>query len=131
MIDAYNLTEQELEPGEYVTFNGYNFGGNRWCSNDQNSLTITKTGTYEIEGIVSAQPSVAGQMQFNLTRNGTNIPGGFIYLPGAAITTINTASTKVVVNAFAGTTFGLRNNTATNPVTLPEQATSIIIRRIA
>lgn len=131
MIDAYNLTEQELEQGEYVTFNGYNFGGNKFCNSDQNSLTITRTGVYEIEGIVSATPSVAGQMQFNLTRNGTNIPGGYIYLPGASITAIDTASTKVVVNAFAGTTFGIRNNTATNPVTLPEQATSIIIKRIA
>ena len=131
MIDAYNLTEQTLEPNDYVTFNGYNFGGNRWCSSVQNSLTITRTGTYEIEAIVNATPTVAGQIQFNLTRNGTNIPGGFIYLPGVATTTTENGSTKVIVNAYAGTTFGLRNNTATNPVIIPEQATSIIIRRIA
>jgi hypothetical protein len=131
MINAYNLTEQTLEPGDYVTFNGYNFGGNRWCNADQNSLTITRTGTYEIEGIVNATPTVEGQMQFNLTRNGTNIPGGFIYLPGTTVDVTENGSTKVVVNAYAGTTFGLRNNTVTNPVTIPEQATSIIIRRIA
>jgi len=131
MIDAYNLTEQTLATGDYVTFNGYNYGGNKWCSADQNSLTITRTGTYEIEGIVNATPTVAGQMQFNLTRNGTNIPGGFVYLPGTTVGITENGSARVIVNAFAGTTFGIRNNTATNPVTIPEQATSIIIKRVA
>ena len=131
MINAYNLAGEELNQNDYVTFNGYNFGGYRWCSQDNNSLTITKTGTYEIEAVVNAQPSVAGQMQFNITRNSANIPGGFIYLPGVATTTIENGSAKVIVNAFAGTTFGLKNNTATNPVILPEQGTSITIKRVA
>lgn len=131
MINAYNLTEQTLEPGEFVTFDGYNFGCNKFCSSDQSSLTITRTGTYEIRANVSVTPTIAGQMQFNLTRNSANIPGGFIYLPGTAVGTIESGSASVIVNAFAGTSFGLRNNTATNPVTLPERATSITIRRIA
>ena len=131
MINAYNLTEQELTQGEFVSFNGYNFGGNKFCSGDQSSLTVTRTGTYEITATVNATPTVAGQMQFNLTRNGANIPGGFIYLPGTTVGVIENGSTKVIVNAFAGTSFGLRNNTETNPVTLPEQATSITIKRVA
>lgn len=131
MINAYNLTEQTLSTGDYVTFNGYNFGGNKFCSGDQNSLTVTRTGTYEIQVVVNATPTVAGQMQFNITRNGSNIPGGFIYLPGVATTTTENGSAKVIVNAFAGTTFGLRNNTETNDVVLPEQATTITIKRVA
>ena len=131
MINAYNLTEQTLESGEFVVFDGYNFGCNKFCSSDQSSLTITRTGTYEITATVNATPTVAGQMQFNLTRNSANIPGGFIYLSGATVGTIENGSVSVVVNAFAGTSFGLRNNTATNPVTLPERATTITIRRLA
>jgi len=131
MINAYNLTLQELDPEDYINFTGYNFGKNRWCNYSDNSLTVTQTGTYEITASVNAQPTVAGQMQFNLTRNGTNIPGGYIYLPGAEITTIENGSTKVIVNAFAGTTFGVRNNTKTNPVNIPEFGASIAIRRVA
>ena len=131
MINAYNLTEQELNPEEYISFTGYNFGRNRWCNYSDNTLTITQTGTYEITASVNAQPTVAGQMQFNITRNGANIPGGFIYLPGVATTTIENGSTKVIVNAFAGTSFGVKNNTLTNPVTIPEQGASIAIRRVA
>ena len=131
MINAYNLTEQELDPEEYINFTGYNFGRNRWCNYSDNTLTITQNGTYEITASVNAQPSVAGQMQFNITRNGTNVPGGFIYLPGVAATTIENGSTKVIVNAFAGTNFGIKNNTLTNPVIIPEQGASIVIRRVA
>jgi len=131
MINAYNLTEQELTPEEYINFTGYNFGRNRWCNYSDNSLTVTQNGTYEITASVNAQPTVARQMQFNITRNGANIPGGFIYLPGVDATTIENGSTKVIVNAFAGTSFGIKNNTATNPVTIPENAASITIRRVA
>jgi len=131
MINAYNLTEQELAQGEFITFSGFNFGCNKFCNGDQNSLTITRTGTYEITVSVNASPTVAGQMRFDLTRNSTVIPGGSIYLPGTTVDIIENGSTKVVVNAFAGTSFGVRNSTETNPVTVPAQGASIVIRRLA
>ena len=131
MINAYNITEQTLSENDVISFDGFNFGRNRYTDSDSNNFTITKSGVYEIEVSLNVAPTVAGQIQLDLIRNGAAISGGTILLPGATVGTFENGSTKVIIPAIAGSTFSVRNSTPTNDITLSARGASLIIKRVA
>lgn len=131
MINAYNISEQTLEENDAITFDGFNFGRNRFtCDNNPSNFLVTRNGSYEITASLNVAPTVAGQMTFNIVSSGSDIPGGEILLPGATVGTFENGSTSVIVNLFAGTRISVVNRTA-DPVTLPAQGASIIVKRVA
>ena len=131
MINAYNISEQTLNPEDRITFDGYNFGSNRYCDNNPSNFLVTKTGVYEIKVSLNVAPTVAGQELFNIVASGTNVSGGEINLSGSDVGVFENGSTDVIVPLFAGTRISIVNNTETNPVTLKANASSVIIKRVA
>lgn len=126
MINVYNLSEQTVEPGEELVFDGTNFG--RCGCNNIN--TISRPGIYRITVNENSSPTVAGQIIWNLTADSANLPGGVIQTPGTTVDVNENGSAEIIVPIGPSTTIRLVNNSA-NAVKVPARNASLTIRREA
>lgn len=134
MINAVNPITQTIQPNANVIFTGSNVktnscGCNGWLSHNDNSglFTLTKPGIYKIHFNANVAPTVAGAITLNITNSGENIAGGEMKTAGAAIGTLENTAAEILVRVPCNSSvvISVKNNTATNPITVSQPSLTI------
>lgn len=136
MINAVNPINQTVQPTANVIFTGSNVktnacGCNGWLSHNDNSglFTLTKPGIYKIHFNANVAPTVAGVITLNITNAGENIAGGEMQTAGTTVGTLENISAEILIKVPCNTSVvvTVKNNTATNPITVSQP--SLVITR--
>lgn len=134
MINAVNPITQTIQPTANVIFTGSNVrtnacGCNGWLSHNDNSglFTLTKPGIYKVQFNANVAPTVAGAITLNITNAGENIAGGEMNTAGTTVGTLENIAAEVLVRVPCNTSVVLtvKNNTATNPITVSQPSLTI------
>lgn len=134
MINAVNPITQTIEPTANVIFTGSNVktnscGCNGWLSHNDNSglFTLTKPGIYKVQFNANVAPTVAGAITMNITNAGENIAGGEMKTAGTTVGTLENIASEVLVRVPCNTSavITIKNNTATNPITVSQPSLTI------
>lgn len=134
MINAVNPIDQTVQPTANVIFTGCNVrtnacGCNGWLSHNDNSglFTLTKPGIYKIHFNANVAPTVAGAITLNITNAGENIAGGEMKTAGTTVGTLENIASEVLVRVPCNTSvvITVKNNTATNPITVSQPSLTI------
>lgn len=139
MINAINNATQTVQPLSNILFNGSNVrtssctGCGGWLNHNLNSglFELTKQGIYEITFNANVAPTVAGAITLDITNSGENIVGGEMTTAGTTVGTFENVSATILVRVPCNCckTFSVKNNTATNPITVSNP--SFTITRLA
>ena len=139
MINAVNPINQTIQPTANVVFTGTNVKTNAcnsccgWLTHNDNSgiFTLTKPGIYKIHFNANVAPTVAGATTLNITNAGENIAGGEMNTAGTTVGTFENVSAEVLVRVPCNSSvvITVRDNTATNPITVSQP--SLTITRVA
>ena len=136
MINAVNSINQTVQPTANVIFTGSNVrtnacGCNGWLSHNDNSglFTLTRPGIYKIHFNANVAPTVAGAITLNITNAGENIAGGEMQTAGTTVGTFENISAEILVRVPCNSSvvITVKNNTATNPITVSQP--SLVITR--
>lgn len=136
MINAVNPINQTVQPTANVIFTGSNVktnacGCSGWLSHNDNSglFTLTKPGIYKVNFNANVAPTVAGAITLNITNAGENIAGGEMKTAGTTAGTFENVSAEILVKVPCNTSvvITVKNNTATNPITVSQP--SLVITR--
>lgn len=133
MINAVNPITQTIQPSDNVIFAGSNVKTNAccngWLSHNDNSglFTLTKAGIYKVHFNANVAPTVAGAITLNITNAGENIAGGEMKTAGTTIGTLENIASEVLVRVPCNTSvvITVKNNTATNPITVSQPSLTI------
>lgn len=136
MINAVNSINQTVQPTANVIFTGNNVrtnacGCSGWLSHNDNSglFTLTRPGIYKIHFNANVAPTVAGAITLNITNAGENIAGGEMQTAGTTVGTFENISAEILVRVPCNSSvvITVKNNTATNPITVSQP--SLVITR--
>lgn len=135
MINATNSISQTVQPTANIIFTGANVRTNAcnsccgWLSHNDNSgiFTLTKAGIYKIHFNANVAPTVAGAITLNITNAGENIAGGEMKTAGATAGTLENVASEILVRVPCNTSvvITVKNNTATNPITVSQPSLTI------
>lgn len=135
MINAINSTDQTVQPNANVLFNGVNVRTNAcnscsgWLNHNNNSglFTITKPGIYKAHFNANVAPTVAGAITLNITNAGESIAGGEMKTAGATVGTFENVSAEVLIRVPCNSSviITIKDNTATNPITVSQPSLTI------
>lgn len=134
MINAVNPIDQTVQPTANVIFTGSNVrtnacGCNGWLSHNDNSglFTLTKPGIYKIHFNANVAPTVAGAITLNITNAGENIAGGEMKTAGTTVGTFENVDAEVLVRVPCNSSvvITIKDNTATNPITVSQPSLTI------
>lgn len=135
MINATNSISQTVQPAANVIFTGANVRTNAcnsccgWLSHNDNSgiFTLTKAGIYKINFNANVAPTVAGAITLNITNAGENIAGGEMKTAGTTVGTLENIASEILVRVpcNASVIITIKNNTATNPITVSQPSLTI------
>lgn len=134
MINAVNSINQTVQPASNIIFTGSNVktnacGCNGWLSHNDNSglFTLTRPGIYKIHFNANVAPTVAGEITLNITNAGENILGGEMKVPGTTVGTFDNVSSEILVRVPCNSSvvITVKNNTATNPITVSQPSLTI------
>jgi len=124
MINVYNATEQTVQPGEALIFDGSNFRNKCSCGNN----IIVGSGVYRIGLNLNSTPTVAGQITWNIVADNISVPGGEIQTPGTTVGIFENGSAEVIIITSGRTNIQVINNSE-NPVTVPANGASLVLKR--
>ena len=135
MINAINSVNQTVQPTANVIFSGTNVQTNAcnsccgWLSHNNNSgiFTLTKPGIYRVHFNANVAPTVAGAITLNITNAGENIAGGEMKTAGTTVGTFENVAAEVLVRVPCNSSVVLtiKDNTATNPITVSQPSLTI------
>lgn len=134
MINAVNPIDQTIQPSANVIFTGSNVrtnacGCNGWLSHNDNSglFTLTKPGIYKIHFNANVASTVAGAITLNITNAGENIAGGEMKATGTTVGTFENVDAEVLVRVPCNSSvvITIKDNTATNPITVSQPSLTI------
>lgn len=135
MINAVNPINQTVQPNANVIFTGSNVKTNAcnsccgWLNHNDNSgiFTIIKPGIYKINFNANVSPTVAGAITLNITNSGENIAGGEMNTAGTTVGTFENVAAEVLVRVPCNSSvvITVKDNTATNPITVSQPSLTI------
>ena len=135
MINAINPINQTVQPTANVIFTGSNVKTNAcnsccgWLNHNDNSgiFTITKPGIYKVNFNANVAPTVAGAITLNITNAGENIAGGEMNTAGTTVGTFENVAAEVLVRVPCNSSvvITVKDNTATNPITVSQPSLTI------
>ena len=135
MINAINTIEQTVQPTANIIFAGSNVRTNScnsccgWLNHNDNSgiFTITKPGIYKIHFNANVAPTVAGAITLNITNAGESISGGEMKTAGTTAGTLENVAAEILVRVPCNSSviITIKNNTATNPITVSQPSLTI------
>lgn len=135
MINSTNSINQTVLPAANVIFTGNNVKTNScnsccgWLNHNDNSgiFTIIKAGIYKIHFNANVAPTVAGAITLNITNSGENISGGEMKTAGTTVGTLENVSAEILVRVPCNSNLiiTIKNNTATNPITVSQPSLTI------
>lgn len=134
MINAISSANQTVQPSANVIFTGTNVktnacGCNGWLNHNDNSgiFTITKPGIYKVHFNANVAPTVAGAITLNITNSGESIVGGEVKTAGAVAGTFENVAAEILIKVPCNSSviITIKNNTATNPITVSQPSLTI------
>lgn len=135
MINATNPITQTIQPSANVIFTGSNVRTNScssccgWLNHDNNSgiFTITKAGIYKVHFNANLAPTVAGAITLNIANSGESIAGGEMKTTGTTVGTFENVAAEILIRVPCNSSvvITIKNNTATNPITVSQPSLTI------
>lgn len=135
MINATNPINQTVQPTANVIFTGSNVRTNScnsccgWLTHNDNSgiFTITKPGIYKVHFNANVSPTVAGAITLNITNTGESIAGGEMQTAGTTVGTFENIAAEILVRVPCNSSvvITVKDNTATNPITVSQPSLTI------